>query len=102
MARLIAWELEVFGSYGMTAAVYPGMLALIESGALDPQKIITHVIGLDRAAGLLPLRHCERGGHDNDSILRGDTSAGGKAPCCWGSCCPSVAVLDGLISQCSV
>ena len=54
MARVIAWELDVFGSHGMAAADYPGMLALIESGSLEPQKLIERVIGLSEAAGLLP------------------------------------------------
>lgn len=54
MARVIAWELDVFGSHGMAAADYPGMLALIESGTLEPQKLIERVIGLEEAAGMLP------------------------------------------------
>ncbi|WP_285242251.1 zinc-binding dehydrogenase [Pseudarthrobacter sp. fls2-241-R2A-127] len=54
MARVIAWELDVYGSHGMAAADYPGMLALIESGALQPQKLIERVIGLEDAAELLP------------------------------------------------
>ncbi|MHC6229713.1 zinc-binding dehydrogenase [Arthrobacter sp. MMS24-T111] len=54
MARVIAWELDVFGSHGMAAADYPGMLALIESGALQPQKLIERVIGLEEAAEMLP------------------------------------------------
>ncbi|MEE2523345.1 zinc-dependent alcohol dehydrogenase family protein [Pseudarthrobacter sp. J75] len=54
MARVIAWELDVFGSHGMAAADYPGMLALIESGALSPQKLIERVIGLEEAADMLP------------------------------------------------
>ncbi len=54
MARVIAWELDVFGSHGMAAADYPGMLALIESGALAPQSLIERVIGLEEAAELLP------------------------------------------------
>ncbi|MDQ0732343.1 alcohol dehydrogenase [Arthrobacter sp. B1I2] len=54
MARVIAWELEMFGSHGMAAADYPGMLALIESGALNPQKLIERIIGLSEAAELLP------------------------------------------------
>ncbi|TDT75687.1 hypothetical protein DFO47_11125 [Arthrobacter sp. AG258] len=54
MARVIAWELDVFGSHGMAAADYPGMLALIESGALQPQKLIERVIGLEDAAVMLP------------------------------------------------
>ncbi|NUP75000.1 MAG: alcohol dehydrogenase catalytic domain-containing protein [Sinomonas sp.] len=54
MARVIAWELDVFGSHGMAAADYPGMLALIGSGALEPQSLVERVIGLDDAARLLP------------------------------------------------
>jgi len=53
MARVIAWELDVFGSHGMAAVDYPGMLALIESGALEPQKLIERIIGLDEAADML-------------------------------------------------
>lgn len=54
MARVIAWELDVFGSHGMAAGDYPGMLALIASGALEPQKLIERIIGLEEAAGMLP------------------------------------------------
>ena len=53
MARVIGWELDVLGSHGMAAADYPGMLALIESGALQPQKLIERVIGLEEAAAML-------------------------------------------------
>ena len=53
MARVIAWELDVFGSHGMAAAGYAGMLALIEAGALEPQKLIERTIGLDEAAEML-------------------------------------------------
>ena len=54
MSRVIAWELDVFGSHGMAAADYPGMLALIDSGVLEPQSLVERVIGLDEAAALLP------------------------------------------------
>lgn len=54
MDRVIAWELDVFGSHGMAAADYPGMLALVESGALRPQDLIERVVGLEAAATLLP------------------------------------------------
>ncbi|MEA5456239.1 zinc-dependent alcohol dehydrogenase family protein [Sinomonas sp. JGH33] len=54
MDRVIAWELDVLGSHGMAAADYPGMLGLIESGDLAPQKLIERVIGLHEAARLLP------------------------------------------------
>jgi alcohol dehydrogenase len=53
MARAIAWELDLLGSHGMAAADYPGMLALIESGALAPQDLIERVVGLADAAELL-------------------------------------------------
>lgn len=54
MSRVIGWEIDVLGSHGMAAVDYPGMLALIESGALAPQRLVERVIGLDEAAALLP------------------------------------------------
>ncbi|CAM3910837.1 zinc-dependent alcohol dehydrogenase family protein [Janibacter anophelis] len=54
MARVIGWELDLLGSHGMAAVDYPGMLALIESGALQPQRLIERTIGLEEAAALLP------------------------------------------------
>ncbi|MBO3737401.1 alcohol dehydrogenase catalytic domain-containing protein [Actinoplanes flavus] len=54
MARVIGWELDVLGSHGMAAADYPAMMALIEQGALAPQRLIERTIGLTEAAGLLP------------------------------------------------
>jgi D-arabinose 1-dehydrogenase-like Zn-dependent alcohol dehydrogenase len=54
MARVIAWELDVLGSHGMAAVDYPGMMALIEDGALQPQRLIQRTIGLEEAAALLP------------------------------------------------
>jgi D-arabinose 1-dehydrogenase-like Zn-dependent alcohol dehydrogenase len=54
MDRVIGWELDVLGSHGMAAADYPAMMALIESGALEPQRLIERTIGLAEAARLLP------------------------------------------------
>ena len=54
MARVIGWELDVLGSHGMAATDYPSMLALIEAGSLQPQRLIERTIGLDAAADLLP------------------------------------------------
>lgn len=53
MARVIAWELDVLGSHGMAAVDYPGMLALIERGALQPERLVERVVDLDEAARLL-------------------------------------------------
>ncbi|MFT4187870.1 MAG: zinc-dependent alcohol dehydrogenase family protein [Aeromicrobium sp.] len=55
MDRVIAWELDVFGSHGMAAADYPEMLALVEQGALEPKRLVERVIGLEEAARLLPV-----------------------------------------------
>ncbi|HZG90127.1 MAG TPA: alcohol dehydrogenase catalytic domain-containing protein [Pseudonocardia sp.] len=54
MARVIAWELDLLGSHGMAAVDYPAMMALIEQGALRPQRLIERTIGLAEAAALLP------------------------------------------------
>ena len=54
MARVIGWELDVLGSHGMAAVDYPGMMALIEQGSLQPQRLIERTIGLDEAAAMLP------------------------------------------------
>lgn len=54
MARVIGWELDLLGSHGMAAVDYPGMMALIEQGALQPQRLIERTIGLAEATELLP------------------------------------------------
>ena len=54
MARVIGWELDLLGSHGMAAVDYPAMLALIEQGRLQPQRLVERTIGLDEAAALLP------------------------------------------------
>jgi alcohol dehydrogenase len=55
MARAIAWELDLLGSHGMAAADYPAMLALVEDGSLEPQRLVARTIGLEEAARLLPV-----------------------------------------------
>ena len=55
MARVIGWELDLLGSHGMAAADYPEMLALIERGLLQPQRLVERTIGLEEAAALLPV-----------------------------------------------
>jgi alcohol dehydrogenase len=47
MEVVIAHELEVVGSHGMAAHAYPEMLALVVSGRLRPQRLVTRRIGLD-------------------------------------------------------
>lgn len=55
MARVIGWEIDVLGSHGMAATDYPDMMALIERGSLQPQRLIERTIGLEEAAALLPV-----------------------------------------------
>ncbi len=53
MSRVIGWELDLLGSHGMAASDYPAMMALIESGALQPQRLVAGVISLAEAAARL-------------------------------------------------
>jgi alcohol dehydrogenase len=43
---VVAWELQVIGSHGMQAHRYPAMLALLESGKLQPERLIGKRISL--------------------------------------------------------
>jgi alcohol dehydrogenase len=53
MDRVIAHELEVYGSHGMAAADYPALLGLIASGVLHPERLVGAVVGLDAAGDAL-------------------------------------------------
>lgn len=53
MDRVVAHELELRGSHGMQAHVYPEMLDLIASGAMDPAKLVGRRVGLAEAVELL-------------------------------------------------
>jgi alcohol dehydrogenase len=54
MGRVIAHELEIYGSHGMQAWRYDAMLAMIETGQLSPEKLIGRHISLTDAAEALP------------------------------------------------
>lgn len=53
MDLVVAQELAVLGSHGMSAADYPGMLDLVTAGTLDPAALVTRRIGLDDAPDAL-------------------------------------------------
>lgn len=53
MDRVVAQELEIYGSHGMAAADYPAMLALVADGTLRPDRLVGEVIGLERAGETL-------------------------------------------------
>ena len=48
MHTVIARELQIFGSHGMSAATYPQMLADISSGLLRPDSLIERTISLEQ------------------------------------------------------
>ncbi len=47
MDRVVAHELEIYGSHGMAAHEYPTMMAMIAAGRLDPSALVGDVIGLE-------------------------------------------------------
>ena len=51
--RIVAHELEGYGSHGMAARDYPAMLALVADGTLGPDRLVGEVIGLDAAGEAL-------------------------------------------------
>ncbi|MDQ3359238.1 MAG: zinc-dependent alcohol dehydrogenase family protein [Actinomycetota bacterium] len=53
MDRVIAHELEIYGSHGMAAQEYPAMLDLIAGGVLRPDRLVGRVIGLAEAGRAL-------------------------------------------------
>lgn len=53
MDLVIAGELEIYGSHGMAAHDYPGMLAQVASGMLRPAALITRRITLEQTPAAL-------------------------------------------------
>ena len=54
MDKVIAHELEIYGSHGMQAHNYPTLLRMIEAGKLQPQQLIGQTISLIKATSTLP------------------------------------------------
>ena len=46
MGRVIGWELEIYGSHGLQAYVYPDMLRMIQVGLLNPALLVTDRVSL--------------------------------------------------------
>jgi alcohol dehydrogenase len=53
MDRVVAQELEIYGSHGMPAHAYPELLALVAAGRLRPDLLVTREVSLDGAADAL-------------------------------------------------
>ena len=54
MHLVVANELEIIGSHGMSAHAYPPMMEMIKSGLLQPEKLIRKTINLEEGVILLP------------------------------------------------
>ncbi|WP_420387688.1 zinc-dependent alcohol dehydrogenase family protein [Roseivirga sp.] len=54
MQLVVANELEILGSHGMQAHAYPEMLAMIESGRLQPEQLIQKRVSLEDVCHILP------------------------------------------------
>jgi alcohol dehydrogenase len=46
-------ELSFVGSFGMAAARYPEMLAMVESGRISPELLVGETVPLERAGEVL-------------------------------------------------
>ncbi len=53
MARVLAFELEIYGSHGMAAADYPVMLEMVAAGRLCPELLVGRTIPLTEAGAAL-------------------------------------------------
>jgi alcohol dehydrogenase len=53
MGLVIGRELEIYGSHGLAAADYRGLLHLVTAGKIDPQRLIERVIPLGEAPAAL-------------------------------------------------
>ncbi len=53
LARVLAEELELIGSHGLAAHAYPELLDLVATGVLQPQRLVTGTVSLDRAGQAL-------------------------------------------------
>jgi alcohol dehydrogenase len=63
MAQVIGHELEIYGSHGMQAWRYDAMLAMLTSGKMKPQQLISRRIDLAEAvSGLMNLDKAETPG----------------------------------------
>jgi len=53
MSKVIAHELEIYGSHGMQAHRYDAMIAMITSGKLAPEKLVGKTISLEQSIDAL-------------------------------------------------
>ena len=80
MGDVVARELRVLGSHGLSARSYPALLALVTDGTLDPGRLVRDRIGLDEAAARLPGLSAPGSGAGGVTIIRPHLRAGTGSP----------------------
>ena len=70
MGGVIARELQLLGSHGLSARAYPELLALVSAGVLDPGRLVRSRIGLREAAVRLPGLSAAGSGAGGVTIIR--------------------------------
>jgi alcohol dehydrogenase len=58
MDKVIAGELEIYGSHGIQAHRYEALLAMIRTGRLRPERLIGKTVSLEE--GIEELVHMDR------------------------------------------
>ena len=53
MDKIVAHELEIYGSHGIQAHRYAAILAMVETGLLHPERLIGERIGLNQSIAAL-------------------------------------------------
>jgi len=53
MGRVIGWELEIVGSHGLQAHVYPELLKLVTAGKIPAEQLVARMIDLSAAGDAL-------------------------------------------------
>lgn len=53
MGQVIGRELRLLGSHGMPTVDYPDMLGMVESGALEPAKLVTKTVDLAEGVAVM-------------------------------------------------
>jgi len=70
MGDVVARELQLLGSHGLSARSYPELLRLVTRGTLDPGRLVRDRIDLDDAAVRLPGLSASGGGAGGVTIIR--------------------------------
>ncbi len=75
LGRVVAQELRLLGSHGLSATSYPDLLAFVASGRVDPGLLVRDVVDLDEAAVRLVRLDRPGGGAGGLTVIRPTPSA---------------------------